>query len=469
VALGVGATFLVPLLRPARAVATAPVKIGGSGGAVRQMAAEAAGWVEPEPFPILARPLVRGVLARLDVLEGQAVKAGETVIGVLESAELLAARDRANALVGLRESEVLAARTALEVAESLLDQKGDLRLLEAELRHRAKAVTERIQAAAKAVAAAEAEREGRRADLEGQERLKEAGGSYPVALAKARAALDAAEAALAARAAEARALEAELADARERLAIAAELLAEPRELAGEVDKARRALDWKAAELASARTDLAIAERELGWTVVKAPADGIVMKLLAAPGQPVGPEGGTLPEPGQPFATEGGALVALYDPARLQARIDVPLASMEGLRAGQEVEVTSELLGRRVTKGVVLRVQRESDLLKNTLQVKVKLIDPDPLLRPETLCRARFLTPPGEAATAAPQLFRVPGQAVRDEAVMILDPAAGRARRVPVEVLGEEEGDAVVHGALSVTHKVILDPVADGDREKEGAR
>jgi multidrug efflux pump subunit AcrA (membrane-fusion protein) len=469
IALGVAATFLVPLLRPARVVMTAPVKVGGPGGAARQMTAEAAGWIEPEPFPILVRPLVRGVLARLDVLEGQEVKGGETVIGVVESAELLAAADRAKALVALRESEAAAARTALDVAQTLLGQKGDLRLLEAEMRNRERATAERLAAAAMAAVAAEAERDGRRADLEGQERLAEAGGSYPVALAKARAALAAADATLAVRAAEARALEAELTDARERLAIATELLAQPRALAGEVEKARRAVEVKDAELAAARTELAVAERELAWTVVKAPVDGVVMKLLAAPGQPVGPEGGTLPEPGQPFATEGGALVALYDPQRLQARIDVPLASMAGVRAGQEVDLTSEILGGRVTKGVVLRVQRESDLLKNTLQVKVRLLDPDPLLRPETLCRARFLAPPGEAAATAPQLFRVPKQAVREGAVYVLDPAAGRARRVPVESAGEEEGDAVVRGALSVTHKVILDPVADGDRVKEATR
>jgi hypothetical protein len=200
--------------------------------------------------------------------------------------------------------------------------------------------------------------------------------------------------------------------------------------------------------------------------VKAPVSGIVMKLLAAPGQPVGPEGGSMPEPGQPFAPEGGALVAIYDPARLQARVDVPLASMQGVRAGQDVELRSEVLGSRVTKGVVLRIQRESDLLKNTLQVKVKLTDPDPLLRPETLCRARFLAVPGEQASAAPQLFLVPKGAVREGAVFVVDPTEGRARRVPVEGAGEEGGDAVVRGALSVTHRVILDPVEDGDRVKE---
>ena len=145
----------------------------------------------------------------------------------------------------------------------------------------------------------------------------------------------------------------------------------------------------------AKVELDIAERELGWCDVKAPIDGVVLKLLAAPGDTVGPS--------------GKEIVALYEPQRLQARIDVPLASIAGVRRGQQVEVRSEVAPRSVTRGVVLRVQRESDLLKNTTQVKVRLIDPDPLLVPETLCRARFLAPKPEdpGAPQASPLFLVP--------------------------------------------------------------
>ncbi len=452
VALGVAATFLVPLLRPTRTVATAPVKAGGVGGTIRQMSAEAAGWIEPEPYAVVVRPLVHGVVERLLVLEGSEVKAGETVISVLASAPLLAARDRAKALVAHHEGEGAVAQAELEIAEALLSQKGDLRLLETEARNGRRRTEEQLNAARQAVAAAHADREARRADLEAQEKLKAAGGSYPVALAKARAALTGAEAAATAREAEARAAESALAEAVERLAVTIELLKEPRGLEGAARKARATVDLQRANIASAKTDLDIAERELAWLTVKAPVDGVVLKLLAAPGQPVGPE--------------EEALVSIYDPKKLQARVDVPLASMAGVRVGQEVEIRSEVVGGQVTKGVVLRLQRESDLLKNTLQVKVKLVDPDPLLRPETLCRARFLAGPGEPAAGAPQIFLVPKEAVRDGAVFVIDPTAHRARRIAVERAGEEGGDAVVRGALSVTHRVILDPVEDGDRVKE---
>jgi len=142
-------------------------------------------------------------------------------------------------------------------------------------------------------------------------------------------------------------------------------------------------------------------------------------------------------------------------------VDVPLASVGGVREGQEVEVRSEVTGAAAAKGVVLRVQRESDLLKNTLQVKVRLLDPDPLLRPETLVRARFLAPPGTDG-APVELFRVPRGAVRNGgAVFVLHPDG--ARRVAVEKVAEVDADVIVRGPLTPADLVILDPVAEGER------
>ncbi len=454
VVVAVAMSFLWPLLSPSRTVVTAPVRAADGGAAVSRAAtAEAAGWIEPDPFPIVVRPLVEGVLAELPVLEGDEVRKGVTVVGTLQSAELQAARDRAAATLQLSEAELRRAEVALHVAESLLEQKADLRLAESNARHEVTTLRARLAAYDGVCARAEAERDERSADLEGQLKLLEAGESYPVALARARARLKAAEANVESKSSDKDALRSELEQATEALKITQEVLADPRDLAGARDSTRAAAVKARAEREVAAVELLIAERELGWATLKAPIDGVVMKLHAAPGAEVGPRG------------EG--IVALYDPKRLQARIDVPLASVGGVRVGQDVEVRSEVLGSKSVRGRVLRVQRESDLLKNTLQVKVRLIDPDPLLRPETLCRARFLTPAGEEGTTGPTLFRVPRRALRDGAVYVL--AAGRARRVAVERAGEQGGDLLVRGPLSVTQRVILDPVGDGEAVKEIAR
>ncbi len=449
-ALGLAATFLVPLLAPVRAVRTAPVRALAEAGLSRTSIAEAAGWVEPDPYPVIVRPLVDGVLDELFVLEGHKVKRGETVIARLESADLLAARDRAAARFVLREVEVRRAEVKHAVALSLLEQRAPLRTAEKSARHELAAVHGRVASSRGALAAAQADRDARRAELDAQEKLQEAGGTYPVALARARALLRAAEAGIVAETGRLNALRAEEVEGEALLAIAVEVVKDPRALAGAESTAQMDVLKARADRDAAKVELEIAERELAWAEIRAPADGVVMKLLASPGAEVGPT--------------GKGVVALYDPAKLQARIDVPLNSMEGIVAGQEVEIRSEVLGPRATRGVVDRIQRESDLLKNTLQVKVRLLDPDPLLRPETLCRARFLATGGDAKRG-PALFRVPRDAVRGGAVFVLDPR-GHARRVIVERVGESGEAVVVKGGLSVTHRVILDSVEEGERVKE---
>ncbi|MHC4407703.1 MAG: efflux RND transporter periplasmic adaptor subunit [Planctomycetota bacterium] len=458
VVLFVAGTFLVPLLRPAQEVRTGTIRLAGQAeGSARIGVAEAAGWIEPEPFAVYARPLVSGVLSELLVLEGDAVKKGETVLARLESASLLARRDRAKADVELREAELRRAEADAQVARSLLEQRGNARLIAA--RHKQDVVHEQAEArkAERDLAAAIAEREAKQAELEGQERLLEGGASYPVALAKARAALRAADAIVERRRVDIERIRDEIVQARIQLKIAEELKDDPRGLAGELERMRAEVERKQAQLGASRVELRIAERELDWCELKAPMDGVVMKLLAAPGETVGPM--------------GKSAVALYDPAHLQARIDVPLASIGGVHVGQQVEVRSEAVPGKVTKGVVLRVQRESDLLKNTTQVKVRLLDPTPLLIPETLCRARFLATKREGGPeAVSELFRLPRSALKGGVVFVVDPTAGgRARRVAVEKVGDADLDVIVKGPLSVTQRVILDDVTDGQRIREVAQ
>lgn len=455
-ALGVAATFLVPLLTPVRGVSTAPVRLVGAAAASRSHVAEAAGWIEPDPFPVVVRPLVSGVLREIRVLEGADLKANETIVAVLESAEHLAARDRAVAAAATAEAEESRARTELEVARSLLEQKADLRVEAARARGERDLHREQHHAAVASLAAVEAALEARRADLAALRRLGETGGASPVALRRAEAAAREAEATVEARRRDALAAKAEW-DKDEIVAgIAEETLGDPRRLEGEVARAGAELRKAALGAEAARTERAIAERELAWCEVRAPLDGVVLKLLAAPGAVAGPEG------------EG--ILAMYDPTRLQARIDVPLAAVGSVNPGQEAEVRSDVTGTKVFRGTVIRVQRESDVLKNTLQVKVRIEAPDPLLRPETLCRARFLVS-GAAPSAVPvALFAVPRRALRGDAVYVIDPrGGGRARRIGVEPVGGEGEEAVVRGDLSPTQRVILDAVEEGDRVREEGR
>ena len=94
--------------------------------------------------------------------------------------------------------------------------------------------------------------------------------------------------------------------------------------------------------------------------------------------------------------------------------------------------------------------------------------PPPLLRPETLCRARFLASPSGSDGAGPRriaAFVVPADAIRDGRVFVWDPASGVVRGRAIEVVGEHEGGRIVRGDLSPTQRVVLDSVEEGETVK----
>jgi HlyD family secretion protein len=115
--------------------------------------------------------------------------------------------------------------------------------------------------------------------------------------------------------------------------------------------------------------------------VRSPADGVVMQRLAEPGGKVM----------MLMDDKASSQIArLYDPKKLQVRVDVPLAEAARVGVGQEARVTVEVLRERTFKGTVTRVVNEADIQKNTLQVKVALTDPVPELKPEMLARVQFV-------------------------------------------------------------------------------
>lgn len=451
----VGATFVWPLLRPVRSVPTARIEAAAAAGPTATAIAEAAGWIEPDPFPILVRPLVTGRIEQVPLLEGAEVQAGVTVLATLASASVLAQSERAAAVLVERERDLAAAEARRRQAAEQFAQRAGLRTAVAAAAADVAAKEARQASAEGMQERTAAEERGALAAVDAQRRLEQAGGANEVARQRAEAAVEAAAASRRAASREAEQAARELAAARQALAIAEEALANPVELAGNLAVAEAEVARARAARDAAAVEVQIAGRERDWLTVRAPASGVVLKVLAGPGSVVGPEG----EP----------IMSLYDPRRVRARIDVPLGAVGGIREGQRVELRSEVLGSAVVRGRVQRLQHESDLLKNTLQVKVEVIDPPALLRPETLCRARFLADEATGRPAGRPAFRVPKAAVQAGRVFVFDPEAGLARGVAILVVSEDDAGVVVHGELSVAQRVILAPVRDGERVQEQQR
>jgi len=149
----------------------------------------------------------------------------------------------------------------------------------------------------------------------------------------------------------------------------------------------------------ARANLAEALLKRDRTVVVSSASGVVMTRLVEPGSRISMAG----RPGETGGTSSmsGAVIRIYDPAKLQVRVDVPLADAAKVGIGTIAQITTEALPDRVFAGEVTRVMHEANIQRNTVQFKVAISDPVATLKPEMLARVRLYAPRAEPAAAVP--------------------------------------------------------------------
>ncbi len=476
---GLAAIYAVlrPVLFPPREVTLKAVRTvlsDGNGVATSGASVQAACWIEADPFPVTVRPLVSGIVETLDVVEGSPVTKGKTVIAVLRNLEIENALDVATAELAVRTTGRDHAVATLAVARSLLEQKIKLRTdvaqREGEL-STARAASERASAERKVAQAALAKAE---VDLEAQRQLVKAGHATPTALKTAEAAVKEAEERVRAVRFEEVRLVADLGRITQLLELAREAVKDPRDLQGDVDVAVKALARAEAALRRAKTDVDVAQRNADHLRVVAPIDGVVLRLESAPGALVGPAG-EFKGQGEGAGSTGqlnrmtGTLCSLYDPKKLAARVDVPFDDLPGIEPGTKVRIQAKALPGRSFNGVVDRLVREADITQAKLQIKVRVEDPDALLRPEMLATAKFLLqggrPTASKGTVSARVL-VPTEALRDDAIYLYDPTGGgKARRVAVTVLERGDEWTAVEGELGASSKVILDDVRDGEPVK----
>lgn len=117
--------------------------------------------------------------------------------------------------------------------------------------------------------------------------------------------------------------------------------------------------------------------------IKSPVAGVVMTRLVEPGTRISMSNISSGE-------RMGAVARLYDPKKLQVRVDVSLADCAKLGVGTRAEIMTEALPDKTFQGEVTRLVHEADIQRNTVQFKVAIRNPVPTMKPEMLCRVRFL-------------------------------------------------------------------------------
>jgi RND family efflux transporter MFP subunit len=248
-------------------------------------------------------------------------------------------------------------------------------------------------------------------------------------------------------------------------------LARQRELLADETQARdtAAAKVKAAtsQAEQARVALAEAKLRLDRMTVRSPIDGRVFELLGFPGTMMA-DGTTRVE-----GHDASTVITLYQPNRLQVRVDVRFEDIPKVVRGQPVQIASPAISEPLT-GRVLFISSVADIQKNTLQVKVEIEKPPPVFKPQMLVDVTFL------AAAQPQSSTKPTTATRlfvpqslvhqgegGPLVWVADQAAGIARRTPVKTGGAtSDGLIEIVSGLNVASRVIAsghEGLRDGER------
>jgi len=223
----------------------------------------------------------------------------------------------------------------------------------------------------------------------------------------------------------------------------------------------------AAQVQQMKAALDYAQTQLADTEIKAPVSGTVLQRIVETGEMVTPSA----------IGESGArtsVVALADLSDLQIELDISQADFARLRMDQRAEIIPEAFPNLKYTGFIAEIAPEANRAKATVQVKVKVENPDDQLRPEMNARVNFLADANPAAGGAPvSRVLVPKEAVvrRDGKEVVFVIKGNRVELRSIRVGEELAGFFQVLDGLSGGESIATtgaEKLSDGDRVKIGS-
>jgi RND family efflux transporter MFP subunit len=229
------------------------------------------------------------------------------------------------------------------------------------------------------------------------------------------------------------------------------------------DAARTSLEVAVRAVEVADANLALAQRNLDDTVVRAPFGGVVTVKAAQEGEMVSPVSA-----GGGFTRTG--IGTIVDMESLEVEVDVSENFINRVRPGQDVSVKLNAYPEWEIPARVIAIIPTADRAKATVKVRVGLDQKDARILPEMGVRVAFLDEPGESGGIATvrRAVVVPQDAVQADGetgvvyVIENDTVERRAVRLGPR---SSEGQVVVSGLESGVRLAVADfaQLVDGAR------
>ncbi|MFL6451550.1 MAG: efflux RND transporter periplasmic adaptor subunit [Bryobacteraceae bacterium] len=198
--------------------------------------------------------------------------------------------------------------------------------------------------------------------------------------------------------------------------------------------------------------VAYAQTQLDNTVIKAPVSGTILDRNVEKGE---------------FVTTGfvgdkgakGYLVTMADLNYLQVELDISQNDFPKLGPRQKGSITTDAYPDRRYLGYVEQVSPEADRAKATVQVKVRVLNPDQYLRPDMNATVNFFNETkGAGAAAGKRSVVIPAAAVQNGSVFVV--VGGRSRKRSVSSGGSSANGVLIQDGLIGGEELVVNPPAD---------
>src|ERR1700681_2109872 len=155
-----------------------------------------------------------------------------------------------------------------------------------------------------------------------------------------------------------------------------------------------------AQVRQMKAALDYADTQLAATEIRAPVSGTVLQRIVERGEMVSPSA---------FGESGArtSVVSLADLNDLQIELDISQTDFSRLKMGQRAEIVPEAFPNLKYTGFIAEIAPEANRAKATVQIKVKVENPDEQLRPEMNVRVNFLADAAPAGNNVAKPVLVP--------------------------------------------------------------